>query len=182
MPRLFIAIEIPADIKDHLLNLKTSIPSARWAKAPQMHLTLRFIGEVSDKQANDIKSALGKIESPGFDMTLAGVGRFPPQKKKGARVLWVGVDAGPQLENLHRKIETALDEIGFEPERKRFNPHITLARLKAYKTPPEAVNFLEDHADFNAGTFAVARFVLVKSVLSSQGAKYTNLAEYGLSG
>jgi 2'-5' RNA ligase len=180
MPRLFIAIELPTDIKDRLLALKTDIPTARWLKAQQMHLTMRFIGEVSDKQTNEITSALQKIESAAFDMSLNGVGRFPAQKKRSTRILWVGVDAGPQLENLHGKIEMALDEIGFPPDKKRFNPHITLARLKANKTPAQAVGFLADNADFNAGTFAVARFVLVKSTLSSQGAKYSNLAEYQL--
>ena len=180
MHRLFIAIEIPADIKERMLALKTQIPTARWLKSQQMHLTIRFIGEVSAQQTDEIISVLRDIASPGFDLSLNGAGRFPPQKKRGARILWLGVDADQQLADLHRKIESALEEIGFPPERKPFKPHITLARLKADRTPTQAVDFLQDNAAFNAGTFTVARFVLVKSTLSPQGAQYTNLAEYEL--
>lgn len=181
MPRLFAAIDMPADIKTKLAGLKTDIPTARWVKPEQMHLTLRFIGpDVPENEISPIKSALATVESSAFELVVKGVGRFPPSKKKAPRVLWIGVDNTPHLLTLHGKVEAALAEVGFKPEDHDYNAHITLARLKTHKPTPEADAFLEEYTDFHAGTFTATQFILYHSTLTPQGPRYTHEAVYSL--
>jgi 2'-5' RNA ligase len=147
MPRLFVAIDLPDAIKQQLLDLQTHIPTARWTKLEQMHLTLRFIGEVPDEQVAPIKSSLATVTASPFELTLRNVGHFPPGKRTLPRVLWVGIDKQPALNDLHQQIESALSQLGFKPDNKSFSPHITLAWLKLNR----------DHQDAEAGeTDAVA--------------------------
>ena len=181
MPRLFVAIELPPDVKESLVALKTHIPTARWLNPEQMHLTLRFLGEVPDDRVETVKSTLETVQSPCFDLKLRGVGRFPPQKKKAPRVLWVGIVSQPTLMDLQEKIENELRLARFPPDNKAFHPHITLARLKVQKPVKQASNFLTAQARFRVSPFSVTRFVLVNSVLSAQGPTYTNEAVYNLS-
>ena len=181
MPRLFVAIDMAPEIKTHLSEIKTDIPTARWTRPEQMHLTLRFIGaDVPNSKVKPIKDALSTIESPPFDLTLSGVGRFPSSNKKAPRVLWVGIQKQPALMALHQQVEKALVTVGFKPEDRDFNAHITLARLKTHKPTPEADAFLETHADFNAGTFTATEFILYNSQLTPQGPRYTHEAVYSL--
>jgi 2'-5' RNA ligase len=181
MPRLFVAIDLPDPLKDRIAALKTDIPTARWVKPQAMHLTLRFIGaEVPAEKVDPIREALAGIEAQAFDVTLGGVGRFPPSRKKAPRVLWVGIQAAPALLTLHDAVERALEPVGFKPEKRPFNPHITLARLKTHKPTPQADAFLAEQADFVAGTFHVDRFILYQSELTPQGAIYTHLGVYRL--
>lgn len=180
MPRLFVAVDIPEDIKKRLIGLQAPIPTARWVKPEQLHLTLRFIGDTDEQAA--IQNALATVAASPLDLTLAGVGRFPPGDRKPPRVLWVGIQKQPALNDLHRQVESVLRPLGFPPDPKGFSPHLTLARLKAVKPVKEADTFLSRHAEFNAGTFAVSQFVLYSSVLSSQGSTYTAEAVYELNG
>lgn len=185
MPRLFVAVEIPEDVKSRLYRLRTDIPTARWVKPEHMHLTLRFIGaDVPQDKVEPIKDALAQIDAESFALTLRGVGRFPPLRKpgdkSGARVLWAGIDDQPRLLTLHRQIESAVQRLGFKPDSRGFNPHLTLARLKAYKTPAEVPEFLANHADFQVEPFTITRFVLFNSTLSPQGPTYTHEAVYPL--
>lgn len=183
MPRLFVAVDIPADIKKRLVGLQTSIPTARWVKPEQLHITLRFIGDnVPAIRVKPIGAALAQVKAAPFDVTLGGVGRFPPGNRKAPRVLWVGISRQPALHDLYRQIETAVCALGFEPDERGFSPHITLARLKTFKPLQEADVFLDRHAAFDAGTFRVSRFVLYSSVLSPQGPTYTPLEIVELDG
>jgi len=182
MPRLFVAIEMSESVKQALVGLKTDIPTARWVKPEQMHLTLRFIGaDVPDDKVEPIKAALNTIKLSTFDLSLQGVGRFPPNPKKAPRVIWVGIHAPPELTTLHRQVSAALKTVGFKPDRKPFTPHITLARLKSHRPSPQADRFLERHHNFDAGTFTVSEFALIRSELSPQGAVYTHESVYTLS-
>ena len=103
------------------------IPGARWVPPENYHVTLRFIGETPAYRAEEIDLALAALQARGFSLTLAGVGTFAKAGRSTA--LWVGVERNPQLDHLQNKIETALQRIGLEPERRRFAPHVTLARL-----------------------------------------------------
>jgi len=181
MPRLFVAIELPDAIKEQLVQLETHIPTARWVKPEQMHLTLRFIGEVAEKQAAAIKSALGTVEAALFELQLSGVGRFPLSERRAPRVLWVGITPQPALNQLQQHIEKTLATVGCEPEEETFHAHITLARFKTEKPLQQVVDFLEAQAHFRAGPIAVTRFVLVQSVLSPRGPTYSNAGAYPLS-
>jgi 2'-5' RNA ligase len=180
MPRLFVAIDIPEEIKAQLGGLKTAVPTARWVNPANFHLTLRFIGEIDAERVEPVQTALASVQGQPFDLRFVGVGRFPPSAKKAPRVLWAGLAPQPHLMTLQQRVETALEPVGFKPEARGFNPHITLARLRTHKPAPEAVAFLEANANFSAGPFHVPAFYLIESELRPEGAHYTRLATYTL--
>ena len=176
MIRLFVALEIPERVRERLQSLQLGVPGARWAALEQMHLTLRFIGEVDEPAAHDIDDALSGIRASAFEMELAGVGEFGG---KNPRALWAGVRRPGALLHLQRKIETALQRFGLEPERRKFTPHVTLARLKA-APHGRVLDFLTDHALFASGPFEAKHFVLFSSQLGSNGSIYHAERVYAL--
>jgi 2'-5' RNA ligase len=126
--RLFVGLELPWEVRRSMALLAgAGIPGARWVPAENYHLTLRFIGEAPRHIAEEIDHTLAALKAPAFVLTLAGIGTFA----KGGRSqsLWLGVARSEPLERLQSKIETALQRCGLEPERRRFQPHVTLARL-----------------------------------------------------
>jgi RNA 2',3'-cyclic 3'-phosphodiesterase len=177
MIRLFVALEIPREVRERLAALQGGVPGARWSSDEQMHLTLRFIGEVDENVAHDIDDALAAIRAPSFVLELAGVGEFGGKKP---RAIWAGVRANDALLHLQKKVETALQRIGLPPEERKFSPHVTLARMRA--APREkVVQFLTHHALFASGPFAVEQFVLFSSHLGSGGSVYHQERVYPLS-
>lgn len=181
MPRLFVAIDTSDEVKEKLSGLKTNIPTARWVRPEQMHLTLKFIGaDVPADRVEPIKSALGGIRAAPFELTVQGTGRFPGNPHKPPTVLWVGLSEPPELLELQRQVENVLKPLGFRPEKRPFSPHITLARLKAFKPVPELDRFIEKHHRFMAGVVQVNEFILFESKLTPQGAEYTQEAVYPL--
>lgn len=176
MIRLFVAIDVPQSIRDRLVALQGGVPGARWSTSEQMHLTLRFIGEVNETVAHDIDDALTAIRAPSFDLELSGVGEFGG---KNPRALWAGVKSNEALLHLQRKTETALQRIGLEPEQRKFSPHITLARLKAAPRD-KVVQFLTHGSLFAAGPFPVTSFVLFSSHMTPNGSIYNPERVYRL--
>lgn len=176
--RLFVALDLPWELRERLVLLGGGIPGARWVPAENLHLTLRFIGELPAHRAEEVDLALGALRARGFSLTLAGVGTF----MKGGRPtsLWVGVERNPQLDHLQGKIETALQRAGLEPERRRFAPHVTLARLDP--TAPEAklASFVQRHNLFRAEPVPIAHFTLFSSRLGKEQSVYTAEVEYAL--
>jgi 2'-5' RNA ligase len=174
--RLFTALALPDEIARPLLLMQAGVPGARWQKREQLHLTLRFIGEVDGAEANAIDDALAAITAPSFTLELKGVGSF------GSRIprdLWAGTAPNEALVHLNRKIESALQRIGLEPEPRKFTPHVTLARLKS--SPRGAVmDYLTDHALYASAPFPVTAFSLYSSKLTSDGSIYRVEKEYGL--
>ncbi len=176
--RLFVAIDLPERVKDQLDDLCTGVSGARWVNREQMHLTLRFIGEVDTRQFEAIQTVLAGIRCPSFEMVLKGVGQFPPKGKP--RVLWVGIAAPRPLHQLAGNVETVLRQAGIPPEERPFSPHITLARLKA-PPPPEAVSqYFRRYGAFQTASITVERFRLMSSVLARTGATYKVEGEYQL--
>ena len=176
--RLFVALELPRELRQRLAMLSGGgIPGARWVPPENYHLTLRFIGETPGYRAEEIDQALAGLKARGFALTLAGVGTF----NKGGRgvSLWVGAERTPWLDHLQTKIETALQRCGLEPERRRFTPHVTLARLD---NPPESklVGFVQANNLFRAEPVAVEYFTLFSSRLGKEQAVYTPEVEYAL--
>ena len=168
MIRLFVALELPEAVRDRLVGLEGGVPGARWAHDDQLHLTLRFIGEVPENVGHDVDDALASIRAPGFELELAGVGEFGG---KNPRALWAGVRPNAALVHLQKKVETALQRIGLEPETRKFSPHVTLARMRS--APREkVVAFLSHYALFSSGPFPVNRFVLFSSHQGSGGSVY----------
>ncbi len=177
MHRLFLAIRPPEPIRDLLLDAMDDSPDFRWHEEEQLHLTLRFVGEVERPTADDLADALGRITASPLELRIAGVGRFE-QRNSGA--LWAGVEPKPPLASLAAKIERVCQSIGLEPERRAFHPHITLARWKGRRSR-EVQDFLERNRGLRSGLFAIDEFSLFESRLSRHGAHHEEVATYRLS-
>ncbi len=176
--RLFVAIALPEDLRARLSRMQQGVPAARWVDPDNLHLTLRFIGEADGGQAHDLDAALAQVRAARFDLTLAGVDRFG--QGRTSRALWVGVEPAPELDRLRRRVEQAVQAAGFAPERRKFKPHVTLARFKG--DPGYRLHdHLAHHGAFRAKSFEVRAFVLYSSLLSQAGAIYTPERVYPLS-
>jgi RNA 2',3'-cyclic 3'-phosphodiesterase len=176
MIRLFTALPMDSAIAERLAILESGIPGARWVEPRNLHVTLRFIGEVDEATAEEIHHALSAITAPRFTLTLEGFGTFG---SRNPRILWAGVVRDPAMNRLQEKIETALIRCGLSPESRRFQPHVTLASLN--KPPvPRLQAFIFDNSPFRAGPVPVPHFTLFRSHLSRNGAEYEVLAEYPL--
>lgn len=171
-----MAVDLPDEIKKDLYSICYGVPGAKWVPKEQLHLTVRFIGEVDGGVFADVKDALADIRMDAFDMKLKGLGCFPP--RKAPRVLWVGVEPKDSVTMLRNRVESTLVKLGLEPEHRKFSPHITIARLK--DTPISKVTrFLEGNGLFATDVFSVSEFHLYSSVLTSKGAIHEIAATYG---
>lgn len=173
--RLFIALELPERVRERLFHMAGGVPGARWVPPGNMHVTVRFIGDVDGARFADIVDALGEVHKDRFTVRLGGLGRFGEGRR--TRVLWAGLAPSAELERLHGKIEAALVRSGVEPDHRKFHPHVTLARLKAAK-PGRVADFLAAHDGLTSEDIAVDRFVLYSSLLGSEGAVYRPEAVY----
>ncbi len=179
--RLFVAVELPDEVKDQLVALKTDLPDAVWVKRPALHLTLRFLGDRIDPiRIMPIQLALASIQVDAFSLALRGTGRFPPGARRPARVLWVGLTESPALLTLRTAVEQAIASADFPPDDRPFSPHITLARLKGDQTAPQLAHFLDRQRGFHTDAFSVSSFHLMSSVLTPQGPNYRHEGTFNL--
>ena len=176
MHRLFVAIRPPAMIRSALIGLMEGIRGARWQDDEQLHLTLRFIGEVDRRTAEDVVAALSGVRQPPFAIALDGVGQFGSRGRPNA--LWAGVRPHDALAHLHRKVDQALVRAGLEPEGRAYLPHITLARFGRESGGLDA--FLARHAGLRGEPFEVNGFALYESRLGHAGAAYMMVERYHL--
>lgn len=174
--RLFVAVAIPQTVAEPLLMIQSGVPGARWSTREQLHLTLRFIGEVDGRDAATIDDTLAGIHADKFLLQLKGVGEFGG---KNPRALWAGVAPNEALLHLQRKIETALQRIGLEAEPRKYTPHVTLARLRA-ASRGRVMDFLVDHALYASVPFEAREFILYSSQLTSDGSLYVPERSYAL--
>lgn len=168
MQRLFVALAIPEEIAMPLALLQGGVPGARWQSREQLHLTLRFIGDVDGRDAAAIVDSLAMIEAPGFTLELHGVGEFGG---KHPHALWAGARQNEALAHLRRKVETALQRAGQPADKQKYTPHVTLARLRGANIG-RVMDYLTDHALYTSRPFAVNGFILYSSVLTSDGSSY----------
>lgn len=178
MIRLFVGLSLPDRIATRLKPLCNGLPGARWVDQANMHVTLRFIGEVEEPSAEEIDGRLSKISVDPFDLELQGIGTFGHNQK--TRALWVGISPSPPLAHLHAKIESAVVRSGQAPERRKFTPHVTLARFSRRESS-RLESFLAGNNLFWAGPFHVDHFALFESSLGRGGPVYTPLTTYALS-
>jgi 2'-5' RNA ligase len=176
MHRLFVAIRPPEEIRDLLIDAMDDSADFRWQDDEQLHLTLRFIGEVDRPLADDLAAALTRIHAERFPLRVNGAGRFE-QRSGGA--LWAGVEPKEPVAALAAKIERVCQQIGLEPDHRAFHPHITLARWKGRRTR-EVAGFLERARGLSSDPFNVSEFTLFESRLSRHGAHYEEVAGYPL--
>jgi 2'-5' RNA ligase len=178
MLRLFVGIEFPPELKLRLSLLCSGIAGAKWVDPGNLHVTLRFIGEIDEALAADIDEAMQLIKARPFALQLTGTGVFGGNRP---HALWVGVERSPELVALRDKIELALIRAGLEPETRRFAPHVTLARLRD-PVLDQLGAFLAAHAQFRADPLPVDRFSLIASFPTKAGSVYEDQADYKLTG
>lgn len=176
MLRLFVAIRPPHAIRRRLLASMGGISGARWQSDDQLHLTLRFIGEVERHQAGDIHAALGNVRHASFDLSLNGMGSF--DRRGFIDAVWVGVTPQEQVRALHRKVDVALARVGLPPDERAFLPHITIARLNRNAGP--IGNLLEEAGGLSSPAFTVDSFALFESDLTHEAAVYSVVERYRL--
>jgi 2'-5' RNA ligase len=175
--RLFVALDLPWEVKEELSELSCNIPGARWVPTDNFHLTLRFIGQASRLQAEEIDLALATLRGRSFAFSLSGLGWF----EKAGRVnsLWVGVERNADLARLQSKVETALHRVGLAPDRRRFTPHVTLARMEVPVTPT-LTSFVAANNLYRSAPIRADNVTLFSSFLGKDQPTYTPEAEYAL--
>lgn len=178
MPRLFVAVPLPETVTRRLAALAGGVPGARWAPDRNMHVTLRFIGDVDGVEAADIAATLADVDGgAAFDLAIDGVDIFGG--RRDARILYAGVAPREPLKRLRDKIEAALQRQGLAAEERKFHPHVTLARLRG--APPDRIGrFLEANGLLMSPPFQVGDFVLYESIRGRDGAVYRELHRYPL--
>jgi RNA 2',3'-cyclic 3'-phosphodiesterase len=175
--RLFVALQPPQPVRDALEDLQAGLPGADWTHGDDLHLTLRFIGEVDSGTADDLDAALGAIDAPPVEIAVRGAGRFATRNR--ARVLYAAVPHTASLDHLHAKVERAVVAAGLNPETRRFTPHITLARLR--DSPIVLVDrAVAELTNFATAPFTLDEFVLIESLLGKDRAVYRTVARYPL--
>ncbi|WP_221238382.1 RNA 2',3'-cyclic phosphodiesterase [Roseospira visakhapatnamensis] len=177
--RLFVALAPPPELRATLAGMALGLPGARWVAADNLHLTLCFIGEVSPAEAEDLDGALSALRAPAVEVRLGGIGTFGQGRRVHA--LWVGAARTPALVHLQKAVERAVTRAGFTPERRKFTPHVTLARLRGADRG-RLEGFIGGHNDRPFPAFTAEAVTLYRSHLTHDGAHYEPLADYPLEG
>jgi 2'-5' RNA ligase len=182
--RLFIACEIPADVRKELVTLQKTIGEEKarikWVEPENTHLTLKFLGEVDEDKVDAIKDRLGEIRSEPIDAHASGLGVFPSESY--IRVIWVGLEPASEIEKLHEKIDKAMSELGFRAE-SRFQTHVTIGRVRSIKNKEyfiKRITELKGRWREIGEHFRIDRFKLKKSTLTPNGPIYEDVAVIGL--
>ncbi len=182
--RTFISVELPSEEKERIEETTASFRKSgfgiSWVKPENLHLTLKFLGEVDDKRIQDLTAALERaLEGESrFGMELRGLGVFPDLKKP--RVIWIGIEKGKEnLTRMQGKIEEEFSKAGFPKEKRGFTPHLTIARVKSLKGIEKLTGGIKD-VNFESEEIEVGEVVLMKSQLHPQGAIHTPIRIFKL--
>jgi len=175
--RLFIAIELPGDLKTELGKLKMEMSGVRWVPMEQIHLTLAFLGEVEEMTVERLTGKLASTHATGFKLRLSGTGCFPNCHRP--HVMWVGLEPEPRLNELVAGVHSAVLSCGIPQEERPFSPHITLARIKL-SPPRDFDSFLDQHQNLKLPPFSVREFILFQSRLTPQGAVHIPVRNFQL--
>ena len=179
MPRLFIALPVPEDISETLATLQSGVPDARWVPLENLHVTLCFAGEVQGGTMRDLEEELSDIAGPRFAVAIAGVEQFSTGKQP--RALVALVERSDRLEWLQQKVSTVARNCGIEVERRKFRPHVTLARFpNGAETGHHIAQFMASFSTFRAGPWIADHFALYSSRQGGGGRVYTEEAAYDL--
>jgi 2'-5' RNA ligase len=183
--RLFVAVETPEAVRralrDWIAPLQKAFPRARWVRAENLHVTLKFIGEVPEKSLDEILEALRTVpDASPIEINFRGAGFFPDDRRP--RVLWAGVEAGPELKQLAMTVDQALVPAGVAPDTREFRPHLTVARFPEKSDAGGVARIRGTLASAPAapefGAARIADLHLYRSVLNAAGAEYTRLDSF----
>jgi 2'-5' RNA ligase len=176
MPRLFTALEIPAEVRSAIAAVRGGLPGARWIDPENYHVTLRFIGDVDDDIAREVAWLLGKVRRKDFELRLDGLQSFGGRKP---RAVIAAVAPSQSVMELQAEHERLMRRVGLEPEGRKYTPHVTLARLRDTSSF-EVAEYLSARGAFRSPPFSVSRFVLFSSRASVGGGPYVVEAAYPL--
>jgi RNA 2',3'-cyclic 3'-phosphodiesterase len=181
MLRLFVAVELPASEQAAAAALCHGLEHARWAKAHQLHVTLRFLGATPEARLPELRQRLAGVRAPPFELAVQGIGVFPPESPR-PRVLWLGLAPGTPLRALKRAVDEALAPMPGpqSDDAATFAPHLTLARFPG-RPDPGLAHFLVRHASYRGTPWRVDSFRLFRSTLNPAGAMHETLEVYPLS-
>ena len=178
MPRLFTGIEIPEEQREDIARLRRPLPGGKWLEPENLHLTLRFLGDISNAQAVELSDRLASISADAFELRLSELGTFGGNEP---RSLWVGVEPSPELEALARAHERAARACGLPAEARPFKPHVTIAKLR-YTTPDAVARILGRIGAFRSEPFLVGRFVMFSAKPNTGGGPYVVESAFTLRG
>ncbi len=176
--RLFVALDLPRTVRQRLADLATGVSGVRWVPPENYHVTIRFVGELPAYKAEELDLALADIRARRFTLELAGVGTLDRAGRVTA--LWAGVASNPALLHLRAKVDTAVQRAGMAAERRRYMPHVTLARLGEQVEQARVAAWVQSHNLFRSAPMDVGHFTLFTSVLGPDQPVYTPEVEYPL--
>lgn len=176
MLRLFTAITVPDDVAETLKRRQTGLPGAKWRTADQLHVTLAFYGEVSERSADALASELSRAGGGPFEIELKGVGAFGDSHR--SHTIWAGVEQNERLNVLAGRCKSAAERAGIAVERRDYRPHLTLAYLKPQTNPDRVGAWITGHNLLRSPPIRIDRFGLYSSVLSAHGSDYILEREY----
>jgi 2'-5' RNA ligase len=174
--RLFVALDLPAGVKKSLTRISYGLSGIRWVEPNQMHMTLRFIGDTDYTQEAAVRAALQEVTFAPFELQVRGVGQFPEQG--AASVLWAGIEFSDPLESLAKEVDRVLIARKLKPDRKPFEAHITLGRMRNPMRPDKLKKFYAQNEGFELEPFKVTEFALYSSLLTPNGSIYTQEQTY----
>jgi 2'-5' RNA ligase len=176
MPRLFTGLEITEEMGSAISMLRGGLPGATWIDPENYHVTLRFIGDVDERLADEIADALGRVRRRRFDLGLRGVDYFGGRQPHS---IFVRVEPSPALMELQAEHERILQRLGLEPEGRKYHPHVTVARVKG-AAHRDVAHWLDIRGGFPGGRMGVERCVLFSSKASKGGGPYVVEEAYPL--
>jgi RNA 2',3'-cyclic 3'-phosphodiesterase len=179
--RLFVALEIPSAVRENLAALLKSLravsPQTRWVRPENLHVTVKFIGEVPEANLADIRGALARVRSDHpVTLDFRGLGFFPNDEHP--RILWAGIAASPNLKTLAVDIDKAVEKLGIPREQRPFSPHLTLTRFEPPGLPEKLRAAIQENAARDFGSLRTSQFHLIESKLKPSGAEYTTLESF----
>lgn len=179
MIRSFIAFDVDNEsvlkrFSDAQVELANTGANLKLVKPQNIHITMRFLGNISPRMVNPIHEKMKKVPFTPFDVEIKGLGAFP--KLRYARVVWAGIRKGAEeLINISNQLESRLRALGFKPDSKGFSPHLTIARVKTGRNKAELIRFIQDMSDYEFGVVRADCLRLKRSVLTPRGPIYSTL-------
>ena len=180
--RCFIAISLPDSIHNKLSEIQTRLKKYNadigWTRPEGIHLTLKFLGEISEDKIPPLKVIMEQVSAnqTPFELEIGSTGMFPDARRP--RVFWVGISQGiEQITKLANQLDTQISELGFPKEERKFNPHLTLGRVRSPKNLPAVTNYFLEETHLRLGKITVEHISLYQSILKSSGAEYIALVQ-----
>jgi len=183
--RTFVAVDLDDRLKTHFVHLINKLDpgdgSVKWITRLGMHITLKFLGEISESQKSDVERVLNEVtnKNSSFSLQCRGAGTFP-HNSKNPRVLWIGLDKNQALDTLHRDIEEGMAGLGFPKDNRLFHPHLTLGRVKKKGQLNTVLSRFQPYHHEHFGEIIVKKVIYYKSILKPAGAEHTVLSEHEL--